>query len=136
MEPSCVRPRYNRSVVRWYDNKEATWKQETVQISDETARVPLVDTRKFADQYRTKDRAESSAKEVECGKGGGQITIDGELNAVTQGICILSGIRAGMDGAYRITEATHNFSRDNGWTKLLNLEQPQSEIGVDDRIPD
>jgi hypothetical protein len=58
--------------VRWYDNKEATWKQETVQISDETARVPLVDTRKFADQYRTRDRAESSAKEVECGKGGGQ----------------------------------------------------------------
>jgi len=60
IRPTQNRPRYNRSVVRWYDNKEAKWKEETVQISDETARVPLIDTRKFADQGRAKDRAESN----------------------------------------------------------------------------
>jgi phage protein D len=124
IRPSQSRPRYNRSIVRWYDNKEAKWKQETVQISDEAARVPLVDTRKFADKDRAKDRAESNAKEVERGKGGGQIAIEGEPAAVAQALCLLSGIRAGVDGGYRITEATHNLSRDAGWTTNLDLEQP------------
>jgi hypothetical protein len=45
LRPIQSRPRYNRSDMRWYDNKEAKWKQETVQISDEAARVPLIDTR-------------------------------------------------------------------------------------------
>lgn len=126
IRPTQNRPRYNRSVVRWYDAKEARWKQETVQISDETARVPLVETRKFADQARAKDRAESNAKEVERGKGGGQVTIDGEPAAVAQAKCMVSGIRVGIDGIYRISEATHHLSRDSGWTITLDLEQSKS----------
>jgi phage protein D len=124
IRPTQNRPRYNRSVVRWYDSKEAKWKQETVQVSDETARVPLIDTRKFADQDRAKDRAESNAKEVERGKGGGQITIDGEPRAVAQASCAISGVRYGIDETYRVKEAMHNLSRDGGWTSTLNLEQP------------
>ena len=127
IRPTQSRPRYNRSIVRWYDNKEAKWKQETVQISDEMARVPLVETRKFADRQRAKDRAKSNAKEVERGKGGGQITIDGEPTAVAQALCEVSGIRAGVDGAYRITAATNNFSRDTGWTTILDIEHPTTE---------
>ena len=127
IRPTQSRPRYNRSIVRWYDNKEAKWKQETVQISDETARVPLVDSRKFADRQRAKDRAESNAKEIERGKGGGQVTIDGEPTAVAQALCEVSDIRAGVDGAYRITAATNNFSRDTGWTTTLDIEHPTTE---------
>lgn len=133
IRPVQNRPRYNRSVVRWYDFKEADWKRETVQIMDQTARVPLVDTRKFADKDRAKDRAESNAEEVKRGKGGGSITIDGEPNAVAQALCIVGGIRGGIDGMYRITSATHNFSRDEGWTTMLDLEQPQGDAGSDNR---
>jgi phage protein D len=127
IRPTQNRPRYNRSVVRWYDNKEAKWKEETVQISDETARVPLIDTRKFADQGRAKDRAESNTKEVERGKGGGQVTIDGEPRAVAQALCDVSGARAGGDGVYRITEATHHFSRGDGWVTVCDLQSPVEE---------
>jgi phage protein D len=125
IRPTQNRPRYNRSVVRWYDSKEAKWKQETVQISDEAARVPLIDTRKFADQDRAKDRADSNASEVERGKGGGQVTIDGEPAAVAQARCMVSGIGPGIDGTYRITALSHNLSRGDGWTTLLDLEQPK-----------
>jgi phage protein D len=121
IRPTQSRPRYNRSIVRWYDKKEAKWKQETVQISDETARVPLVDSRKFADRQRAKDRAESNAKEVERGKGGGQITIDGEPTAVAQARCLIFGVHAGVDGAYRISEVTHSLTRDRGWTTILHV---------------
>jgi len=122
IRPTQNRPRYNRSVVRWYDNKEAKWKEETVQISDETARVPLIDTRKFADQGRARDRAESNAKEAERGKGGGQITIDGEPEAQAQGLCRIAGLRAGINGEYRVSEATHSFSRDSGWVTVCDLQ--------------
>jgi len=37
IRPTTNRPRYNRSVVRWYDAEAAKWKQETVQINDERA---------------------------------------------------------------------------------------------------
>ena len=126
IRPTTNRPRYNRSVVRWYDAKEAKWKQEIVQISDETARVPLVETRRFANQERAKDRAESNAKEAERGRGGGQVTIDGEPAVVAQARCLVSGIRAGFDGEYKISGATHNFARENGWTTTIDLEQPNS----------
>ncbi len=121
IRPTQNRPRYNRSVVRWYDAKEAKWKQETVQISDETARVPLVDSRKFADGQRAKDRAESNAKEVERGKGGGTVTLVGVPEAQAQGLCRISGVRSGIDGNYRVSEATHSFSRDGGWVTVCDL---------------
>jgi phage protein D len=124
IRPTQNRPRYNRSVVRWYDAKVAKWKQETVQISDETARVPLIETRKFSDQDRAKDRADSNAKEVERGKGGGQVTIDGEPAAQARTLCVLRGLRQGLDGAYRITEAEHRLSRDGGWTTSCELARP------------
>lgn len=124
IRPTQNRPRYNRSVVRWYDAKEARWKQESIQISDESARVPLIDTRRFADQDRAKDRAEGNAKEVERGKGSGQITIAGEPAAIGQALCLVSGVRDGVDGVYRITEAAHRLSRDGGWTTSCELARP------------
>lgn len=127
IHPTQNRTRYNRSVVRWYDTKEAKWKQETVQISDEAARVPLVDTRKFADQDRAQDRAKSNATEVERGKGGGQITIDGESAAVAQGLCRVSGVRDGVDGSYRVSKVTHSFWRDGGWVTVCDLQSPVEE---------
>lgn len=133
IRPFQNRPRYNRSVVRWYDPKEAKWNRETVQISDQTARVPLVDTKKFADKDRAKDRADANAEEAKRGKGGGQITIDGDPHAIAQALCVVAGIRAGIDGMYRITMATHNFSREEGWTTMIDLEQPQGDAGTDDR---
>ncbi len=127
IRPTQNRPRYNRSVVRWYDNKEAKWKEETVQISDETARVPLIDTRKFADQGRARDRAESNAKEAERGKGGGQITIDGDPEAQAQGLCRIAGLRAGINREYRVSEATHSYSRDGGWVTMCDLQSSDKE---------
>lgn len=131
--PLTSRPRFNRSVVRWYDRKEAKWMRETVEISDQTARTPLVETKKFADKDRANDRAESNAEEAKRGKGGGQVTIDGNPNAQAQALCMVSGVRPGIDGMYRITMATHNFSRESGWTTTCDLEQPQGDAGSDSR---
>jgi len=133
ISPMQNRPRFNRSIVRWYDRKDAKWMKETVQIQDETARVPLVETRKFADKDRAKDRADSNAEEAKRDKGGGQISIDGEPNAQAQALCIVAGLRAGIDGTYRISQATHTYNRDSGWITMLDLTDPQGDAGTDDR---
>ena len=131
--PRRNRPIYNKAVVRWYDEKEAKWKREDVQLSGSTGRVPLVETMKHADKDRAKDKADSNAEEAKRGKGGGQITLDGEPAAQAQALCIVQGVRAGIDGAYRITTATHNFSRDSGWTTTLDLGEPNEGAGSDNR---
>jgi phage protein D len=38
---------------------------------------------------------------------------------MAQVLCSVSGIRAGIDGDYRISEATHSLARENGWTTTL-----------------
>jgi len=124
IRPLQNRPRYDRSVVRWYDRKEAKWRKETVQLMDEAARVPLIDARKSGDKDRAKDRADSNAEEVKRGKGGGTVTLVGAPEAQAQGLCRITGVRAGVDGDYRVSEATHNFSRDGGWMTVCDLQSP------------
>jgi phage protein D len=124
IRPLQNRPRYNRSVVRWYDRKEAKWRKETVQLMDETARVPLIDARKSGDRDRAKDRAGGNAEEAKRSKGGGTVTLVGAPEAQGQGLCRISGVRSGIDGNYRVSEATHNFSRDGGWVTTCDLQSP------------
>jgi phage protein D len=124
IRPLQNRPRYNRSVVRWYDRKEAKWRKETVQLMDETARVPLIDARKSGDRDRAKDRADSNAEEAKRSKGGGTVTLVGAPEAQAQGLCRISGVRSGVDGNYRVSEAMHNFSRDGGWVTTCDLQSP------------
>lgn len=131
--PIMNRPRFNRSVVRYYDQKEAKWKKETIQIQDETARVPFIETRRAPNKDQAKDHADSNAEESKRARGGGTITIDGAPEAQAQAICMVAGIRAGIDGMYRITQATHEFGRDEGWTTMLDLENPQEGTGTDNR---
>jgi phage protein D len=131
IRPLQNRPRYNRSVVRWYDRKEAKWRKETVQLMDEAARAPLIDARKSGDKDRAKDRADSNAEEAKRGKGGGTVTLIGAPEAQAQGLCRISGVRPGVDGNYRVSEATHSLSRDGGWVTVCDLEQPNEHARDD-----
>ena len=115
IRPLQNRPRYDRSVVRWYDRKDAKWRKETIQMMDEAARVPLIETRKSGDRDRARDRADSNAEEAKRGKGGGTVTLVGAPEAQPQGLCRIRAVRSGVDAEYRISEATHLLSREKGW---------------------
>jgi phage protein D len=121
IRPLQNRPRYDRSVVRWYDRKDAKWRKETIHLMDEAARVPLIDARKSGDGDWAKDRAGSNAEEAKRGKGGGTVTLIGSPEAQAQGLCRISGVRSGVDGDYRVSEAMHSFSRDGGWMTSCDL---------------
>jgi phage protein D len=115
IRPLRNRPRYDRSVVRWYDRKDAKWRKETIQLMNEAARVPLIETRKSGDRDRARDRANSNAEEAKRGKGGGTVTLVGAPEAQPQGLYRIRAVRSGVDAEYRISEAMHLLSRENGW---------------------
>lgn len=134
ISPVQNRARYRKSIVRWYDQKEAKWKTKTVEIGDSGAKVDLIETHKAADESRAGDRAKSNAEESKRGKGGGSVTIDGDSAAQPQAPCNVKGVRKGIDGEYRITSASHVLNRGGGWTAECQVEQPQGEAGTDSRM--
>jgi phage protein D len=79
------------------------------------------------DRDQAKDRADSNAEEAKRAKGGGTVTLVGAPEAQAQGLCRISGVRSGIDGHYRVSEATHNFSRDGGWVTLCYLDASETE---------
>ena len=133
LSPQNSRAKYKTSVVRWYDDKAAKWMSKTVDIGGDDASVKLVETQKAADADKAGRKAKSNSEESKRDSGSGSITIDGNPNAQAQGRCIVSGVRAGIDGEYRITSVTHSLTRSGGWTTSLELKQPQGSAGKDDR---
>lgn len=133
ISPVLNRARYKKSKVRHYDQKEAKWKVEEVEISDDGARSDLVETGKAANKDKAKDRATSNAEESKRGKGGGSVTIDGDPAAQPQAPCTVENIRDGIDGEYRVTSAKHRLARGSGWTTECELEQPDGKAGKDGR---
>jgi hypothetical protein len=59
--------------------------------------------------------------------------IEGNTAAIPDGLCIVSGTRPGVDGAYRIEAVTHTLSRAGGFVTALDHRQPRSGAGTDPR---
>jgi hypothetical protein len=59
--------------------------------------------------------------------------IEGDPAAIPDGLCIITGTRPGVDGAYRIEAVTHTLTRAGGFVTTLELKQPQQGAGTDAR---
>ncbi|MFN3347437.1 phage late control D family protein [Pseudorhodoplanes sp.] len=125
VSPTMGRPRHRRARARWYDQREAKWKDVEVDIQDQGARATMGDRFSRADRTEAQGSANNGAKDAEREKGGGSATIDGDAAAKPGGTFILSGTRPGIEGVYRIEGVEHAYSRA-GWTTKLDLKQPQA----------
>ena len=55
------------------------------------------------------------------------ITLIGAPEAQAQGLCRITGVRSGVDGDYRVSEATHSYSRNGGWVTVCDLQSSDKE---------
>lgn len=134
ISPTVGRPRYANVVARWYDMKEAKWKQEKVEIGGDVGGKADNYTRfTEGDQNEAKSAGKNGKKASDRNKGEGSVLIDGDPTATPEGICIVSGARPGIDGAYRIDNVDHDLARNDGFTTSLKLKQPQDGAGSDSR---
>lgn len=130
--PIMGRPRHKQVRARFYDKKEAKWKEVEAQVNDDGAQATLADRHSRADEDEAQGSAENGARNSEREKGGGSVDIDGTAAAKPGAMCALAGTRPGIDGIYRIVSVNHDYSR-SGWTTRLELKEPQGEAGKDTR---
>ena len=131
--PTLSRGLYNQAKTRWYDHTKAQWNEEATSIGSNGGEADIRETFKAASQDRAKNRADSNADDAARKQGTGTVTIDGDAAAQAQAMLTISGARPGVDGDYRIKQATQKYSRSEGWTTTCELEQPQGAAGSDKR---
>jgi phage protein D len=125
ISPSLGRAQYSRMRARWYDPKQAEWRET------EEGTSLAVDTRQDH-RYAKPDEAEASQQTAsdratsERDAGEGSVTIEGDTAVIPDGLCIVEGARPGIDGPYRIESVTHSYSRGGGFVTELSLRQPGS----------
>ncbi|MDN2582981.1 contractile injection system protein, VgrG/Pvc8 family [Aquibium sp. ELW1220] len=121
--PQLGRTNFSAIRTRWYDTANAEWKTvETATGLDVDAtyadRLPRAGEDE-ANQQNASDQATTKRD-----KGGGSVTIEGNTEAIPDGLCIILGARPGIDGDYRIDSVTHTFSRGAGFVSQVSLKQP------------
>lgn len=130
--PQLGLPRHKKVRARFYDRKEAKWKEVEAEVENEDADATFGEAASLADGDEAEATAQSRAKDAEKQKGGGSVEIDGTAAAKPGGTCIIIGARPGIDGTYRIESVDHSYSR-SGWVTRLELKQPQGDAGKDNR---
>jgi phage protein D len=130
--PQLGRPQFSTVRARWYDMIAARW--------DLAERATGLDVRalhafRFAkpDAVETTQQTDSDAATAARDAGEGTVTIEGNTAAIPDGLCIITGTRPGVDGAYRIEAVTHTLTRAGGFVTTLELKQPQQGAGSDER---
>jgi phage protein D len=139
ISPIVGRPQYAQTSARWFDHTTATWKEVTQSIggigsdyaSDYAATHTHRQTRADAGEATTTAAANAAISTREAGTG--IVTIVGQPAAFCEGSCTVSGVRAGVDGTYRIAGVRHELNRSSGFITQLELKQPGGGAGTDPR---
>lgn len=134
MSPSDDRQDWKKFQVRYYDRKKAKWNTEDVEAkAKDRGSVEHLNSFAHPDQQSAAKRGKANSTEADRDRGGGSITIEGDPNAQSEAMCIVSGVRPGIDGSYRIKVARHRLTRSAGYTTELELSQPSGDAGKDSR---
>jgi len=151
LSPLVTRPRYKEITARWYDKKDAKYKEQKVKVpgaddsggggggggggsggSDQTSELPDDNVRGTRiDEDEADQVAEGGAKESERQKGNGTIVIDGNASGRAEGKVTIKGVRPGIDGTWLIDYVTHELSKGDGWQTTISVAKP--EASGDDR---
>lgn len=130
--PALARAQFGSVRARWYDPKQAKWQDTEEQTS-------LAVTARHDHRYPKADEGEATQQTgsdkatSERDAGEGTVTIEGDTSAIPDGLCIVTGARPGVDGAYSIETVTHNYSRGGGFVTTIDLKAPREGAGTDTR---
>lgn len=123
LSPTLGRAIYGKIAAPFFDQRAGRWDKvevETGLVGDAVLTVsPPANDR--ADARR---QAEAKAEACKRALGGGQVTIEGTIDAIPDGSCTVVGARPGIDRGYRILGVMHMLSRSGGWVTQLELGHP------------
>ena len=138
--PIVGRPRFKEARTLYFDHATATWKEIVQTIGGIGSDYGATHTHRQprADQGEATNSSAANAAVSTREAGTGIVKIRGEPAARSEGSCIVSGVRAGVDGSYRIDGVRHELTRSAGFLTSLELRQPGGGAGTDSRpaLPD
>lgn len=134
MTPIISRARFKTARAKSYDVKKAAEvvTEEPTDLDDAGADATITRRDLMADPAEAKQAAKGDAASSLEASGGGTVVIDGNVDAVPGGQCMLIGARPGIDGSYSITSVTHSYG-SGGFTTSLQLGHPKKGAGKDNR---
>lgn len=120
--------------LSWFDRRKAQFIEKMMGIGGGSGATAVMRGQR-ADEDDATARGEGRIAEAEDEQGGGSVEIDIEPSARVEGSCTLSGIRAGVDGSYRIEGVTHALrpAQAGGATTSLDIKKPGDSVGEDNR---
>jgi phage protein D len=133
LAPTQSRPRFGKAVVGLFNPKTGKFENVEVATGDSSAPVAHIDVQRAPNYAQARARAAANAREIARGKGGGWVLIDGDPAAQPQAPLVVSGVRPGIDGTYRIASVTHTLTRAAGWLTECEVEEPSGAAGDDER---
>lgn len=131
--PAIGRGRFVSTRARAYDQRAAAEIEVMAETGVEFTDAAFARRELLADEESAQRAADGDAALAREKAGGGNVVIDGSTDAVPDGLCIVAGARAGVDGSYRIKTVTHQIDRGAGWVTGLELAEPQGDAGRDTR---
>ncbi|WIJ24997.1 phage late control D family protein [Devosia sp. RR2S18] len=131
--PVISRQKAKATRARYFDRASASFKQVDVETSIEDSEVVDAVSKLAADEEQARAMAEGRKADDEREGGEGSVQIDLAPEAQAEGTFILRGARPGIDGSYRIVGVTHKADRGGGSVTNLDLKQPGSGAGKDQR---
>ena len=137
ISPNMGQAQHGKARVRWFDRKEARFREEDVEIRSGDNAPSAMDLGRFtaADADAAKDGGKGKKTKDERDAGGGTVRIDCDPGAKAEGTLVLVGADPGVDGTYRIESASHKLSRSGGSETSLSVKQPTGDAGKDGRQP-
>lgn len=140
MEPYNASPVFRDVRQTFFDRKTAKFIEEKTDIrlgNASTGKASALPKGKRADKDDAKDTGKGHAGNSEREAGGGSIEMQIEPRARAEATCMVSGVRKGIDGPYRIESVTHTLKAgaSGGSTTKLQLKQPGEGTGSDTRTP-
>ncbi len=133
LSPILGRSRFKKVKARYYDAKEGKYKEIEVETKIDGAEAEHTEKTTEANETKARNKAKAGSKDSERESGCGSVTIEGNISAQPEGLCIVSGARPGFDGEYRIDAVDHEYSRSSGFVTKLTLKRPDKDAGKDKR---
>lgn len=133
ISPIIGRPQYEKVQVRYYDRKEAKWKDEKVDVKEANAKVSMTDIIPAATKANAGGKAKSGSKKSEREKGSGTVMLLGDYAIEPEAQCFVSGARDGIDGEYIVDAVTHTIDKKSGFQSSVTIKKPAGTAGKDSR---
>ena len=116
------KPKHRRVKATWFDRKAAERKEVESNASEDGPEYLLREP--YQDEDEAKEAANAKAQDLKRSEAKASFEIEGNPHARAEAYVIVSGVRTMVDGVWRATSVTHNWSSSGAYTTSLECELP------------